>query len=414
LTFAITEDYAAVISRRISTERMGLAGRWLHRLKAVLTVEPNQVFPSQQLLDHIPSLIHEIAVYLDAPEDEEIAANAAVIEKARELGILRHSQQASVHQLLREYEILSEILEGFVVDETQRLGLAPSWPDCFEVFQRLTRSARTLMRTTVDTFVAEYAATIQERNERLKGFNRMASHELRSPIGTLLFAATALESESESEAASPDRFRLIARTVRGSAERMSWLVQNLARLTRLDEPLDIPSEQEVEIGSLATEVARQLADMASARRVHVRVAEGLPAVHADPARLELVLLNLVSNGIKYSEPDRTESFVAVEPEETGEATTCSFRVRDNGIGISREHQPAVFSRFFRGHPDRDAAGDAGGTGLGLAIVAECVAALGGTIRFESVPGKGTTFIITIPCRSPAAPVLPDRSRHGPT
>ena len=67
------------------------------RLHDVLTVKPNEVFPSDYLLDHIPSLICEIAVYLRAPADEEIAANAAVIDKARELGTLRHEQKASVH-----------------------------------------------------------------------------------------------------------------------------------------------------------------------------------------------------------------------------------------------------------------------------------------------------------------------------
>jgi hypothetical protein len=86
-------------------------------LNDLLVVPADEVFPSDQLLDHIPTLIGEIAEYLRAPAEEEIAANAAVIDKARELGMLRHSQRASVHQLLREYEILSELLETFVVEE---------------------------------------------------------------------------------------------------------------------------------------------------------------------------------------------------------------------------------------------------------------------------------------------------------
>src|SRR6185295_3911153 len=131
-------------------------------------VPADAVFPSNQLLDHIPALIDEIAAYLRAPAADEIAANTAVMNKARELCILRHEQQASVHQLLREYEILGEILESFVFDETRRLGLVPTCDECFEVLQRLTRSSRILMRTTVDTFVGEYTAAIQERNERIK------------------------------------------------------------------------------------------------------------------------------------------------------------------------------------------------------------------------------------------------------
>src|SRR5262245_25109195 len=105
-----TEHYAGVVSARAAAARDALAARWLQRLTAILPVGPNEVFPSTHLLDHIPGLIGEIAAYLRAPAEEEIAANTSVMQKARELGILRHRQQASVHQLLREYEILAEIL----------------------------------------------------------------------------------------------------------------------------------------------------------------------------------------------------------------------------------------------------------------------------------------------------------------
>src|SRR5690348_4311847 len=112
MTVATAEDYAGIVSQRVIAERHVLAADWLRRLHALLTVSANEVFPTNQLLDHIPALIGEIATYLRAPAEEEIAANAIVVDKARELGILRYRQQASVHQLLREYEILAEILEA--------------------------------------------------------------------------------------------------------------------------------------------------------------------------------------------------------------------------------------------------------------------------------------------------------------
>src|SRR6476469_2973692 len=133
MTLATAENFAGIVSHRVEAERQALAGGWLQRLNELLTVDANDVFPSEQLLDHIPILIREIAVYLRAPADDEIAANTIVIEKARELGRLRHDQRASVHQLLREYEILAEILEAFVVQETKRLGLQPSPEECFEL-----------------------------------------------------------------------------------------------------------------------------------------------------------------------------------------------------------------------------------------------------------------------------------------
>jgi signal transduction histidine kinase len=402
MTSLTAEDYSSLIGQRMTTERLTLASRWLARLRELLTVTPNEVFPSEQLLDHIPLLVDQIARYLSAPADEEIAANAAVMDKARELGLLRHEQRASVHQLLHEYEILGEILEAFLVEETERLGLQPSIAEAFAVHRRLTRAVRVLMRTTVDTFVSEYTTTIQDQNERIKAFNRAASHELRSPIGTLRFAGALLDNEVVRQ--DPKRLAKVAATVRTSADRLSWLVENLQRLAQMRDPVDVPNEQRVELSSLAEEVARQLAEMAEARGVALRVAPDLPSLLADPARIELVLLNLVANAIKYSDVAKAEPFVEiVRARRTVDAVaqaggaTCTICVRDNGLGIPEADQPAIFDRFFRAHAHLDQELGVTGTGLGLAIVIDCVDALGGSIRCESRTGEGTSFYITLPC-----------------
>jgi signal transduction histidine kinase len=402
MNLVTAQDYHSVIAGRIAAEQLAIAGRWLARLRELLTVNANEVFPSEQLLDHIPSLVGEISAYLAAPADREIAANAAVMEKARELGQLRHRQRATAHQLLHEYEILGEILETFLVEETERLGLQPSVADCFQVQRRLTRSVRVLMRTTVDTFISEYTATIQEQTDRIKAFNRSASHELRSPIGTLMFAGALLEKDVVRQ--DSRRLSKVAATVRSSAERLSWIVENLQRIARISEPVDGPSEQQVDLRTLAGEVARQLDDMAASRAVAIRVAADLPTLHADPARVELVLLNLVSNAIKYSDPEKVESFVEVglAPRAgQGEPEASTIYVRDNGIGIQNADQAVVFERFFRAHAHLDQKLGVTGTGLGLAIVADCVAALGGTIRCESSAGEGTTFFVTLPATGPS-------------
>ena len=391
------ESYAAIVAQRVTTERSTLAEQWLARLRELMTVELNDVFPSDQLLDHIPLLIANVAAYLRAPADEEIAANAAVIDKARELGLLRHEQKASVHQLLREYEVLGEILEAFVSTETQRLGLQPTSEECFEVLRRLTRSIRTLMRTTVDTFVSEYTTTLQERNDRIRAFNRMTSHELRNPIGTLLFAAAALTHERVRS--DPARLDKVTSTIRSNAERLSWLVDNLQRLARLGDPLDVPSQQHIELEGLAGEVARQLEEMAAARGVSIRIGRDLPTLFGDPAHLELILLNLVSNAIKYSDPEKPECFVEIAVcGDAGADDVCTVCIRDNGLGIPDADQPAIFERFFRAHAHLDQELGNSGSGLGLAIAVECVKALGGAIRCESALGHGTTFFVTLPRR----------------
>ena len=109
------------LATRLEEEHRRLALLWLERLDALLRVQRTEVFPTHQLLDHIPALVLEIAAHL-RPPDEPIAANTAVMAKAAELGLLRFDQRASVHQLLREYQIFAEILEDFCADEMREAG----------------------------------------------------------------------------------------------------------------------------------------------------------------------------------------------------------------------------------------------------------------------------------------------------
>lgn len=400
------DTYADLVARSLAADRTSIAQQWLVRLHAILDVAAIEVFPSADLLDHIPTLIDDIAGYLRAPEHEEIAANAAVIDKARELGMLRYHQNASVHQLLREYEILGEILEAFVADATERLHLTPTPADCFEVVGRLTRAVRTLMRTTVDTFIAQYTAVIEERNDRIDKFNRMASHELRTPIGTLVFAATLLANRDITS--DSRRLDQVVSVVRNNVDRLSWLVQNLQRMARLDPALDTPNHQRVDLEVLAKEVRRQLEEMAVARGVDIRVGP-LPTIVADPARLELVLLNLVSNGIKYRDPDKRQPIVEIVSilASDDDRTMCAFEVRDNGIGIPADALEAIFQRFYRAHEHLDTTLGVSGTGLGLSIVVDCVKALNGAIACQSRPGEGTAFRVTLPC-APAEEIVDSR------
>jgi signal transduction histidine kinase len=125
----------------------------------------------------------------------------------------------------------------------------------------------------------------------------------------------------------------------------------------------------------------------------------------DSARLELVILNLVSNAIKYCDPDKFDRWVeiAADRNETG----CTLSVRDNGLGIPDSDQAAIFDRFFRAHSHLDGELGVSGTGLGLAIVVECVRELGASIACHSTPGEGSTFVVQLPGRPAVASPTPD-------
>ena len=134
--------------------------------------------------------------------------------------------------------------------------------------------------------------------------------------------------------------------------------------------------------------------------MELRVAGRLPALEADVARLEMVLRNLVSNAVKYSDPDKSERIVRIAGRDDGEHV--ELHVEDNGLGIPDEQQPRVFQRYARLHAERDLSLGVEGHGLGLAITRECVTSMSGTIEFESRSGEGTVFRVRLPRRAETA------------
>src|SRR6478752_4957536 len=133
----ILTEFGDVIAERIRAEHRALATRWFERLLDILPVDAREIFPTESLLDHVPALILEIGAYLRHPEEGAVAANTAILDKAAELGSLRHAQRASLHQVLREYQVLSGVLVTFVVEEIQRLQILPAAAETALLVSRL-------------------------------------------------------------------------------------------------------------------------------------------------------------------------------------------------------------------------------------------------------------------------------------
>jgi signal transduction histidine kinase len=388
LSSQVAPDFGAQIAERMTAEHQSLAARWLERLNALLPVEPNEVFPTDHLLDHIPSLIVEIADHLRAPRGTELAANTLMVAKARELGELRYRQRASVHQLLREYRILGGILSTFVQEEASRLHRSVDSTEAIALIAALSHAVSVLEQATVDTFIRKYTATIARQTARLENFNRMVSHELRQPIGALQFALKLCDTaETQDERA---RYRAVADR---NIARLNQLIDRLAVISRLTTP-DSAQMQQLELGLVVREAVRQLRDMADSRGVEIRIAEKFPCATSDVAALELVLINLLSNAIKYSNPAAESRFVEVSAESDG--TNCTLIVRDNGIGIANDQLEHIFDRAYRAHVERDDELGTDGYGLGLSIVRDCVSDQQWDLSVESEVNGGTTFRLTIP------------------
>ncbi len=390
---APSAQIAESLASRIHAAQHLLARRWLDELNDLLLVERDDVFPGEQLLDHIPQIIGEIAQYLRAPDTEAISANTAVMAKAAELGMLRYAQRASVHQLMREYHLLGALLERFITDEVAAMGAEADAVEALRALGRVAQSVRVLQQQTVDTFVGRYSETIDRQTSQLRGFTRLISHEIRQPLGVLQLVARMLPT---SDPAHAKLIEMLARNVTRLGD-VAGKLERLALVSRLNDA-DTPALQDVDLAAMARDVARQLEDMAGARGVRIVVVDDLPRVSTDAGRAELVLVNLIANAIKYADPEKPDRYVHVE---RTPGSPASIVVQDNGIGIAAHKVTAIFEQFVRAHTDRDEELGAQGLGLGLAIVRESMDAMGGTVTVTSEEGVGTAFTLTWPAEGPA-------------
>jgi signal transduction histidine kinase len=387
----ITTDFGDLIGARMRIEHQQLAARWFTRLLDLVPVDARDVFPTESLLDHVPALIVEISHYVCQPQAEAIASNTAILQKASELGALRHAQQASLHQVLREYQLLGGVLVSFVLEELERTGASPTASETVQLVSRLHNAVDVLSQATVEAFVGLYTQTIADQSERLDQLTRMAAHEWRQPLGVLQFGIRLLRRPD----VNPEVIDLTLASVDRSTQHLVDLTRRLEAMARVRSSDDNAVMQTVSLTTVAQEAARQLHEMAQARGVEVRIAETMPTLTVDVGRLELALVNLLSNAVKYSDGDKAERYVEVDAV-ISDNGFVRIEVRDNGVGIPAAALATIFERFTRAHLDHAELLHVPGIGLGLSIVEDCVRAMGGRIEARSVEKQGSTFILTLP------------------
>ena len=394
---------AVALAARMRENREDLTRRWLDRIAARVAVEANRVFPTDEMLDHVPLLMDGIADYLEDPADE-ITADGSVSGKAIELGALRFEQGFDAHEILKEYEILGGVLFAFLVRTVDEIEEPCTRGELLACAQRVFRAVSVIQQVTTTQYLSEVGREVQEREERLRSFNRMVSHELKNRIGAVLGAGQLLAEPLI--AASDDKRARFSAIVVENAEAMQDVLENLIELSRMDST-KVGQQRNVLLPEAAFEVTRQLRDMAHARGVYVRLDSSLPRVEVNAAATELCLSNYLSNAIKYSDPAKAERWVEVRGaiRRDMEEGDCELviEVEDNGLGVPQDNREGLFQRFFRAHGATVTGVE--GTGLGLSIVRETVEALHGRAWAEFHEG-GSKFCFALPCRDlPKSPSI---------
>lgn len=390
---------APELAQQLREHRAALTQRWLERIAARVALPRNHIFPTDELLDHVPLLIEGIADYLADPA-REITADVPVVAKAMELGELRHRQGFDAYEILKEYELLGGVVFAFLVDAVEGLETPCGRGELLICAQRLFRALAIIQQTTLMHFLELANERVREREQRLGAFNRALSHELKNSIGAVLGAGDLLATLPTLTDGQRTQFTgIIVR----SAREMQGTLENLLDLTRLEG--NTRQQRHIELPQAVNEVARRLRDSAEARGVVVEH-DDIPRVEVNAAAMELMLTNFVSNAIKYSDPAVDRRWVrvsaAVEPGADGGPSALVVRVADNGLGVPEDSREHLFERFYRAH--EKTVTEVAGTGLGLHIVRETAESLGGRAWAE-FPERGSVFGITIPCRREADRLL---------
>lgn len=382
---------AIALADRLRASKRELTAHWLHRIADRVAIDPNRVFPTDELLDHVPLLIEGIADYMAEPA-AEISLEAPVVGKAMELGALRHAQGFDAYEILKEYEILGGILFAYLAQAVDEMPEPCEKSELLACGHRVFRAVAIIQQTTTTHYLRLAAVQVREREERIRTFNRTISHEIKNRIGTITGAADVLHEIPDMSAAKRADFVDI---IRRNGRAMQAAVSNILTITR--PPREGRQQRNVLLAQAAQEAVRQIREGAQAAGVEIRIVPEMPEVEVNAAGVELCLTNYLSNAIKYADPAKpvrwAEITAGLEEQAPGRPEIV-VRVRDNGLGVPPEMRDQLFKQFFRAH---ETVTDAEGTGLGLSIVRETAEVLGGRAWAE-FPDDGAAFAFSFPER----------------
>lgn len=227
---------------------------------------------------------------------------------------------------------------------------------------------------------------LQKANHELDRFVYSTSHDLRAPLSSLMGLINITRM------ASPDEVQTYLNLMDDRVRSMDRFICDITDYSR-NNRLEVQSRQVV-LKNLMHDVWDCLKFIPGAEQISLTI--DVPdqlTVSTDPARLQIILSNLLSNAIRYHDPAKPNRFIRLRAEKAGQA--LKIFVEDNGQGIDPEYQGKIFEMFFR------ASEKSKGSGLGLYIVKEAVEKLSGSISVQSVPQQGSVFMLLLPQRAAA-------------
>jgi signal transduction histidine kinase len=279
-------------------------------------------------------------------------------------------------------------------------------------FAERTEELELLSRDLLDANVRleERSQQIAEANRAKSRFLANVSHELRTPLNAIVGYNSLARDGVYGDLSGP--LRGVHDRIAAAADHLLGLVNDVLDLSKIEVGRMAVDPQPVNLGSLVDAVATVIEPMASAKRLHVDVvvARDLPELHTDPGHVRQILLNLVSNAVKFTERGTITIVARRQEPDLGDGVVVV--VEDTGIGIAREDHDRIFQEFEQVRPSGRGDSLERGTGLGLAIARKLSRLLGGDVQVRSAPGAGSRFILSLPRSSPTVSIASDEPRQA--
>ena len=370
----------------VEQQHDALLAQWRKQVRALPSAKH---LDAPTLNDHIPNLLVELAEALQKNSNQSIP-EALVEESAQIHGKQRLNDGFDIAEVVAEYNILRGCIHDLATDNGMTLQGRP-----FHVINRVFDLA---IGVALQTYASQRALEVRQKREDYLAF---VAHDLQTPLFAISLAGRVLENRLPKSGFTPDAAQML-KTLRRSVQQLEGLVRkvleensNLGNLENKTTQETIKLERrEFDLWPLIESLMEEIQPLADSQKTRLtnQVPDDL-VVFADASLLKRVFQNLLSNAIRYTPGGEIRVGAADESPQAIAPSQIDCWVTDNGAGIPAAMLGNVFDK---GTSDP---ANAEGSGLGLTIVQTFVEAHGGTVNVESKEGEGSTFRLSLPCKS---------------
>jgi signal transduction histidine kinase len=394
-------DLATRFADRLARDHERIARRWIREVTEAPATSPHGLLPEGRVVGDVSDLVRRMADQVQSGESlhpEHIERMRALTGAVRERGY-------PAHEFLSDLDRLGGVLFAVLADEVTGTQREVTGAEVAALAARLHRTVSLLGRIAAGLWTdldrEERERRRSDEAERIEEFVRSLSHEMKNPLGA---AENGLQMLREEEIARnpTERERFLELALRNLQRAFDLLEDLRARALANSPDSAVPPRERVPVQQVLDQVRLEVGPAAEARGVRVEMPNIADAARIDASAGALILMNLVWNAVKYSDPEKPARWVRVRVVPDGSRSGLRIEVADNGLGIPEDAADRIFERFFRAHPEVD-----DGTGLGLSITHDAVHHLGGRIWFETVAGAGTTFFVLLPDAGRSDSVSPE-------